>query len=248
MTRSSVLALQSSGAPRSVCGLTSVPYKIRRSVRARHARLIVDAAGVELVLPERMRVEDVEEWVESRRPWVERTLRRYEQAASELPPIALRDGGSVPYLGEPLELRVLVESGRKRVHVKRENDVLTAKIGRSGELEHALENWYRARAFEEIGPRLDAAVARAGRNYERLQIRAQKSRWGSCSSTGTLCFNWRLLMAPPGVLDYVVEHEVAHLDAPDHSTRFWAIVDERCPQRREHERWLKRYGSALHLA
>lgn len=208
---------------------------------------MVDAGGVELVLPERMRVEDIEGWVESRRPWVERTLRRYEQAARELPPISLRDGGSVPYLGEPLELRVLVERGRKRVHVKREGDVLTAKIVRRADLAWALENWYRARAFEEIEPRLDAAAARAGRWYEQLQIRAQKSRWGSCSSSGTLCFNWRLLMAPAEVLDYVIEHEVAHLDAPDHSARFWAIVDERCPDRREHERWLKRYGSTLRL-
>ncbi len=208
----------------------------------------MDAAGVELVLPERMALEDVEGWVESRRPWVERTLRRYEQAASEIPAVDLRDGGSVPFLGEPLELRVVVERARKRVHVKRTGEVLTAKVATRSDLEYALENWFRARAFEEIEPRLDDAVARVGQSYEQLQIRAQKSRWGSCSSTGTLCFNWRLLMAPAAVLDYVIEHEVAHLDAPDHSKRFWAIVDARCPDRREHERWLKRYGSALRLA
>jgi predicted metal-dependent hydrolase len=111
----------------------------------------------------------------------------------------------------------------------------------------ALEAWYRRRARAEVEPRLDAACARAGTSYTRLSIRAQRTRWASCSSTGAMSFNWRLLLAPPEILDYVVEHEVAHLEVLDHSPRFWRLLGSRSPGYREHERWLRRNGPALRL-
>jgi predicted metal-dependent hydrolase len=114
-------------------------------------------------------------------------------------------------------------------------------------LRDALERWYRRRARAEVAPRLDAACARAGTSYTRLQIRGQRTRWASCSSNGAMSFNWRLLLAPREVLDYVVEHEVAHLEVLDHSPRFWQVLASRCPDWRAHESWLRRHGHALHL-
>jgi predicted metal-dependent hydrolase len=106
---------------------------------------------------------------------------------------------------------------------------------------------YRRQARAEIAPRLDAAVARAGTRYSGLTIRGQKTRWASCSSTGAMSFNWRLLLAPGPVLDYVVEHEVCHIEVMDHSPRFWALLESRVPDWREHSTWLRRYGSTLTL-
>ena len=114
-------------------------------------------------------------------------------------------------------------------------------------LRDALEAWYRRRAKVEVAPRLDAACARAGTSYKRLSIRGQRTRWASCSSSGTMSFNWRLLLAPAEILDYVVEHEVAHLELLDHSDRFWRLLGSRSPRYREHERWLRRNGPALRL-
>ena len=111
----------------------------------------------------------------------------------------------------------------------------------------ALEAWYRRQARAEIEPRLDAATERAGVRYTKLSIRAQRTRWASCSSSGAMSFNWRLLLAPPEVLDYVVEHEVCHLSVHDHSRRFWNLLGKRVPDYREHERWLKRHGPSLRL-
>jgi hypothetical protein len=113
--------------------------------------------------------------------------------------------------------------------------------------EAALERWYRRAARAEIAPRLDAAVARAGTAYTKLTIRAQRTRWGSCSQTGAMSFNWRLLLAPEPVLDYVIEHEVCHLEVMDHSRRFWRLLESRVPDWREHAAWLRRYGSTLVL-
>jgi predicted metal-dependent hydrolase len=95
--------------------------------------------------------------------------------------------------------------------------------------------------------RLDAAVARAGTRYTRLTIRAQRTRWASCSSNGAMSFNWRLLLAPAEILDHVVEHEVAHLEVMDHSQRFWQLLASRSPRWREHERWLRRHGPGLRI-
>jgi predicted metal-dependent hydrolase len=223
-----------------------IAYTVRRSNRARHARIVVDAGGVEVVIPRRMALRHVEPFVQEKRAWIERTLRRIK-TAEEVSGIRLEDGGSVPYLGEELELWVDVEPGRVRPHVARRGDVLHVKVGAGGDeaLRAALEGWYRRRARAEVAPRLDAACARAGQSYDRLTIRGQRTRWASCSSSGTMSFNWRLLLAPAEILEYVVEHEVAHLDVLDHSQRFWRLVARRSPRYREHERWLRRHGPAL---
>ncbi len=223
-----------------------IPYSVRRSSRARHARVEVRPEGVEVVLPERMALRHAAPLVEEKRRWIERTLRRLQAVA---PAAVLQDGGRVSYLGRELELRVKVEPGRTRPHVARRGDALHVKVPRSGTdaIRAALEPWYRRRAKAEIGQRLDAVTARVGTTYGRLSIRAQRTRWASCSSSGAMSFNWRLLLAPEEVLDYVVEHEVAHLEVLDHSRRFWALLGTRCPQYREHERWLRVSGPALRL-
>ena len=245
--------------------MTAIPYAIRRSDRARRARIVVDPDGVQVVVPRRMPLREVEPFVAEKEAWIQRTLRRYERAAAGGPRADLRDGGSVPYLGRELALRVVVEPGRVRPHVAlRETpagaappgqlelappEELVVKVAAPGQaaVRAALERWYRHRAHAEIAPRLDAATARAGTSYSRLTIRAQRTRWASCSDGGSMSFNWRLLLAPEEVLDYVVEHEVAHLEVMGHSRRFWSLVERRCPDYRRHERWLRRYGSSLRL-
>jgi predicted metal-dependent hydrolase len=225
-------------------------YRIRRSDRARHARIVVNADGVEVVVPRRMALRHVEPFDKQKQPWIERTLRKYQDAVLDGPVrVDLQDGGEVPFLGEQLDLDVRVEPGRTRPHVRRRADVLTVKVGAPGRepIRDALERWYRRQAHDEVAPRLDEAVARAGTAYTRLTIRAQRTRWASCSSNGSMSFNWRLLLAPSEILDYVVEHEVAHLEVLDHSQRFWRLVARRCPDYKQHERWLRLNGPALRL-
>jgi predicted metal-dependent hydrolase len=227
--------------------LTTIPYRIRRSERARHARILVDGDGVEVVVPRRFKLSDVEPFVEEKRAWIERTLQRMRQTEMELPPARLVDGGEVPYLGEQLGLSVRVDRKRVREHVVRRGDRIALALPPETTVRDALERWYRRQARTEVAPRLDAACARWGAAYTKLQIRGQRTRWASCSSTGAMSFNWRLLLAPAPVLDYVVEHEVVHLEVMDHSQRFWILLSERVPDWRVHERWLRRHGHALRL-
>ena len=227
----------------------SPEYTVRRSDRARRARIQVTADGVEVIVPRRLSMEEVEPFVASKRGWIERTLLRMRAAADERPRPRLEDGGEVPFLGERLRLRVRVEPPRQRDHVARDGDQLTVAVAAPGTeaIRAALERWYRGQARTEVARRLDAAVDRVGQSYSGLQIRGQRTRWASCSAKGAMSFNWRLLLAPPEILDYVVEHEVAHLDLHDHSARFWALLAERAPNCREHERWLRANGQTLTL-
>jgi predicted metal-dependent hydrolase len=224
-------------------------YTVRRSDRARRVRIQVTAEGVEVVVPRRQSLADVEPFVESKRAWIDRTLLRMRAAEAERPRPLLADGGEVPYLGERLRLRVDVEPARRRAHVARRGDELAVAVGEAGEeaVRAALERWYRAQARTEVARRLDAAVARAGSSYSGLQIRGQRSRWASCSARGAMSFNWRLLLAPPEILDYVVEHEVAHLDVHDHSPRFWSLLASRRPGYQAEERWLRANGHTLRI-
>jgi predicted metal-dependent hydrolase len=227
--------------------MTAIPYRIRRSERARRARILVDGDGVEVVVPRRFPLRDVEPFIEEKRAWIERTLQRMSETVVELPPARLRDGGEIPYLDERLTLSVWIDPERTRELVARQGDELEVALPEGVPLRDAIERWYRRRARDEVGPRLDAACVRAGVSYSHLQIRGQRTRWASCSSSGAMSFNWRLLLAPGGILDYVVEHEVVHLEVMDHSPRFWALLASRYPDWREAESWLRRHGHGLRL-
>ncbi len=111
----------------------------------------------------------------------------------------------------------------------------------------ALEKRYIEAAREYFPKRVAYFLPLTGGSFQRITIRDQKTRWGSCSARGTLSFNWRLMLAPPAVLDYVVVHELCHLTHMNHSAAFWALVESVCPDYRIHRKWLKEHGQELVL-
>jgi hypothetical protein len=215
-----------------------IPYGVRRSARARRVRVTVDPArGVEVVLPHRAAEREAAAAIRELRPWIERRIAELERAHAAV----LARGASVPYLGRPL--RLVAQPGRTRAH--RRGDELLVPAGEAQR--PALERFYRRAAYSEIAPRLDRACIEIGASYSRLTIRAHRTRWASCSQSGTMSFNWRLLLAPEPVLDYVVWHEVCHLEVLDHSPRFWKLLGRQCPGYREQVRWLRKHGATLVL-
>ena len=212
-------------------------YTIRRSPRARRIRVSVDPhGGVEVVIPKRATKKDARAAVAELRPWIDKRLHEARATRMRLasPP------GTVPFLGGHLWLQY--DEGRTRVH--RKDDVLHVP---AQDTPDAIERWYRAQARAEIAPRLTRATGALGRSHTTLSIRNQRTRWGSCSSSGAMSFNWRLLLAPEPVLDYVVWHEACHLVVMDHSRRFWSLVERHLPGYREPRRWLRQNGAALVL-
>ncbi len=217
--------------------MSEIPYTVRRSTRAQRVRVNVHAhTGVEVVLPSRAPDRAAATAISELRPWIERRL---AEAQSVLAQIAERQG-TVPYLGSALQL--VPQAGRQRVH--RDGGELLVPEGDPGQ---ALERFYRRAARAEIATRLDRATECSGTTYSGLTIRAQRTRWASCSAGGRMSFNWRLLLAPERVLEYVVWHEVCHLEILDHSPRFWALLQRRWPAYREDRDWLRRHGATLIL-
>lgn len=214
-----------------------IAYTVRRSARARQVRVNVHAHGaVEVVLPERASERAAAAAIGELRPWIERRLADVRATRERFATRA----GTVPYLGRQLQL--VPQVGRTRVH-RRDQQLLVP----AGDARPALERFYRRAARAEIAPRLDRASALAGSSYSGLTIRGQRTRWASCSANGRMSFNWRLLLAPERVLEYVVWHEVCHLQVLNHSPRFWALVERHWPGYPEDRAWLRHNGATLVL-
>ncbi len=214
-----------------------IAYTVRRSTRAKRVRVNVSAEkGVEVVLPQRAPRRAAAAAIVELRPWIERRLAEARAIRAQL---AAREG-TVPYLDDSLEL--VAQAGRKRVRRDGARLLVPQRERRA-----AVERFYRRAARAEIVSRLDRASALAGKPYRDLTIRSQRTRWASCSPEGRMSFNWRLLLAPERVLDYVVWHEVCHLEIADHSPRFWSLLERRWPSWRSEREWLRRYGATLVL-
>lgn len=110
-----------------------------------------------------------------------------------------------------------------------------------------LENYLKKQARDAISPLADSMAAKLKMSFKRIQIRDTKSRWGSCSSTGTLSFSWRLIMTPPEILEYVVAHEISHLVEMNHSPAFWRTVDLLVSDAQASRKWLRSEGNQLML-
>jgi len=214
-------------------------YTVRRSARARSVRVRVEHDGeVTVTLPRRARDREAAAAVRELRPWIDRRLAEVNAARRAIP----RTPGAVPFLGG--ELRLVEQPGRTRAH--RRGDLLLVPAA-GPEQRAAIDRWYRRTARTQAAAGLDAATAALGASYEKLTIREQRTRWGSCSATGAIAINWRLLLGPPEVLEYVVWHEACHLVVLDHSPRFWALLGRHLPGYEGPRRWLRDNGAALQL-
>jgi predicted metal-dependent hydrolase len=197
-------------------------------------RVVVEPTGaIEVVLPRRAAQREAAAAVAELRPWIERRL---AEAGALQARLAAR-GDGLPYLGTTLQPRR--EPARTRAHRRGDTLLFGDRL--------QIERWYRRMAREEVAPRLDEAVGALGVGYASVRIANQRTRWGSCSTSGALSFNWRLLLAPEPVLDYVVWHEACHLRVMDHSSSFWTLVAQHCASYEDHRRWLRRHGSTLML-
>lgn len=155
--------------------------------------------------------------------------------------VTYEDGAYFPYLGQEYELEIRRYLSYKKPGVKLEGNklvVLTARTD-SAAVESAVRGWYLQQARQVIGNRVQHYRQFMGEEVTAIRIKDVKSRWGSCSSKRNLNFNWRLVMAPMEVLDYVVVHELCHLKEMNHSGAFWELVEAVLPEYKKQRKWLK---------
>ena len=135
-----------------------------------------------------------------------------------------------------IEKYLMMEEKRKAESLQQEPDYVK---------DPALEQAYRRQAKARLEERAAYFASRMGVSYQKISVRAAKTRWGSCSAKGNLNFHWKLILMPPQVLDYVVVHELAHRKEMNHSPAFWAEVEKILPDYRERRKWLKTYGQTV---
>lgn len=162
-------------------------------------------------------------------------------------------GDTLPFRGEEFTLRVVEHDGRRTKITIAENELLVY-IHRSlppamhnKEISTRLEQWYKRMARETFTEIAEYFKTRLGVDYNALRIKEQKTRWGSCSQKGNLNFNWKLVMAPIEIIDYVVVHELCHLVHMNHAKDFWRLVEGQLPDYQQRKRWLKENGAKLKL-
>jgi predicted metal-dependent hydrolase len=215
----------------------------QRSPRARNYRLTLRRDGVAVAtIPARGSQREAERFVERNGPWLDRARerqRRRPRAAEQW-----RVGTHVLWRGELTEIRPAAGGTRPQV-------CLAADLFRvrqlEGDLRPALEAQFARRARIELPARAWELAAVTGVGMTRAAVRNQRSRWGSCTAAGVISLNWRLVQTPDFVRDYIVYHELMHLREMNHSARFWARVEEVCPEWRAAERWIKRNGGLVGL-
>lgn len=219
----------------TLIGNPPIEVDLRRSSRAKRLSLRVSRLDgrVTLTLPQNARAHEGISFLESKEVW----LRAHLDQLAPVRPVAI---------GEQIMLRghlvPIVQGAGKRVSIH-DNRV---EVPGPQDVGPKIKAQLRQLARNALAEASDRYAGQLGQSYTRLSIRDTRSRWGSCSSRGVLMYSWRLIMAPPSVLDYVAAHEVAHLVEMNHSDAFWAVVAGLCPGYQTERQWLRAHGDTLH--
>ena len=215
-----------------------VPLVFKQNKRAQRIILRLDhgSSSIIVVLPKRTSRDEGKRFALSNKDWIEERLDQLHE------PVPFLHNNIIPILGTPHRIRhkpnargvVWCES--EEIHV----------AGHEEHVPRRVQDWLKLEAKREIESRAFQKAEMVGKKIKKITIRDTKSRWGSCTSAGSLSFSWRLILAPPFVLDYLAAHEVAHLKEMNHSARFWRLCEKLCPASEEAKDWLKAHGTTLH--
>jgi hypothetical protein len=217
-------------------GNPPIDILLRRSARARRLTLRVSRIDgrVTLTLPPRVAEREALRFAREREAWLRGHI------AGHTAPAALAPGGTVLFEGRALPLVSAPVRGPRLkdgvLHLPEDGAPCGPRVAA----------FLRTAARDRLAAASDRHAAALGRGYGRITLRDTRSRWGSCSSDGNLMYSWRLIMAPPEVLDYVAAHEVAHLQEMNHSAAFWAVVARLLPGYAAPRAWLREHGAQLH--
>jgi predicted metal-dependent hydrolase len=228
-----------------------ISYTLRRSPRRRRTiEISIATSGeVRVAAPMRMPQREIDAFVRRKSRWIERAVASHQTISPEERPLV--DGAQLLYLGEGLTLQVREDSDRG---VQRVEDDITVRVSaglseavREAEARRRLEAWYRAEAQRVFDDRVRHFAPLMRVTPQRVLVKTQKTRWGSCGRDGALRFNWTLIMAPLAVIDYLAVHELAHLRQAGHGVRFWNIVAKALPDYAWRRALLRREGAKYRL-
>lgn len=224
---------------------------IRSQTRTRSTTIAIKDGEVVVRAPQRLPLSTIERFIEEKLDWIREVLA--QDVGKSLPKKQFVNGELLPYLGElvPLEVK---EMQRARPYVMKKEDrfllllPIAWKVKNRREiLRKLMEDWYIKRGRIFIAERVAVFAQQLGVKFGHVRLKRVTTRWGSCSSEGNLNFNWKLMLGPQEILDYVVVHEVCHIVHHHHQRSFWELVATLDKDYRRHRRWLKYQGWKLNI-
>jgi hypothetical protein len=233
-------------------GNKQINYTIIRGNRKKTISIHVRLNSVTVRAPKRISEKNIRLLMEKKARWIFKRQELIREHKLLYPPREFVSGESFPYLGRQYRLKVMrsengvpptchLVNGRLRVEIGNNIEGDKAKMA----VRNALSVWYKTQAENKIRERLPLLAEKAGRRPTSIIIKNQKSRWGSCSHTGIVRFNWKIIMAPVSVLDYLITHELCHLFHQDHSPAYWRKVLAILPEYKQNRKRLKEYDSIM---
>ncbi len=225
-----------------------ITINVKRSTRRKTLSLEISTHGAIVRVPQKMKIRVIEEFIKSKRHWLKQ---HYENRPKPIEPIELKNGAVVKFLNENYALSIL-DKPRSQITIKNNNIIVPLGQTKT-EFHKALKNklirWYKKQAQDCLRDKVLFFAEEMQiplKKSTQIKVRDYKRRWGSCSHKGDLTFNWRIIMAPEEVLDYVAIHEIAHLKEFNHSKKFWNIVYQQCPEWQQQRDWLNEQGGSLY--
>ncbi|MGI1658325.1 MAG: M48 family metallopeptidase [Desulfitobacterium sp.] len=234
-------------------GNTMIPYEERRSRRIKRISIRVTPEKVRVSAPARTSKAEIQAFIDKNRDWIIQNWTRLQETVVKPSLRRYETGVRIPYLGKELVLHIFdTPSKMLSALYHRENETLEIKMPqdipedkRQEAIREILEKWYKEKARAVFQQKLNLWSQEIGVSYHQFRLKEQKTRWGSCSSLGNINLNWRAIMAPEPVLDYLIIHELSHLKYMNHSQEFWDMVSHYCPEQIAYRKWLRTKGPTL---
>ncbi|KPV43178.1 M48 family metallopeptidase [Alicyclobacillus ferrooxydans] len=236
-------------------GTTSIDYHLSHSPSKKDVTIAVEwHTGVSVVAPENITHERIDTVLRGKAPWILRRLAEFEEIKPQLTHREFISGEKFPYLGRQYRLKVLTVDDASETKLTFQNGRFTATVPKSSlpswreeHLRQAFRVWYIEHGTAKVQQRMKLFAPRLGLEPSKVVVKDQQARWGSCTKNGTININWRILMAPMRIVDYVVVHELGHMIHADHSSDFWTVVSSVMPDYDERKEWLRVHGPTLQL-
>ncbi len=224
-------------------GDCTVEVRVRESSTARTTRILLGAQRpLEIIVPAGTAAEEINAALRERRSWIAEKLKQVEAARDRPFALGLQRSGIAWLRGKPVRADAVIAD---RATASEQDGVLIVRGPDNSAREEALARWYRRSAKNAIVEATQSEAARLGLEFAAVAIRDQRTRWGSCSASRNLSFNWRLVIVPEAVLRYVVIHELCHLRVPNHSRQFWRQLEAAAAGWQEQAAWLSEHGAEL---
>jgi len=221
-------------------------YSIIRRPKRKTASIVVRADNrVEVLAPSDMPASLIDAFIRQKSAWIHQKLYFNNEIRAKYTPKTFQPGELFHLLGKAYALRV--HQGRRAIRCVGQELIVSHPAPEPQTTASQISRWYRQQAEAHIQSRCLLLADRVGKEPKRIGIKSYKSRWGSCHHDGRIYFNWRLMMAPEEVIDYVVVHELCHLIHGNHSKDFWALVQSIAPDYKEAKKWLDIHGLTLSL-